>query len=409
MKTRFHALRLFGLFGLVLAACNAPLQPTPTATQVVQLTPAVALTPTLTAIPPSATVLPTPTPGPTPTPLPFLPTNLAVIDASNAPDLQLVAEIRRSEGNASNAIFSPDGQTLVIRVSLTNNRHIAEVWDLTTGQLRYTLGPWGPNPGNFPNEMLFSPDSKSLGLVSDTSLTVLEAATGQEQRTQNLGEYLNAEENESVLALAPNWQFFVASSYQSSSPSMRLRWIDLNNGTELGAVTIYNDNNGSAQAYISPDSRTLVAIYHTSASTPPVNEIMIAWDTVSGKRLWTRTGAFNEFNFAAFSPDSQQIAIRQSDAQEVFLLNASDGKTRFTLKTGDNQKPHHVTFSLDGSVVALQTSYQQLQLWDATTGKQLRILEDVSNNVVFAPNGRFLLSLGVHDPSLTVWLWGYAP
>jgi len=105
--------------------------------------------------------------------------------------------------------------------------------------------------------------------------------------------------------------------------------------------------------------------------------------------------------FAVFSPDSRTVAVANSEESKVRLYDVASGLSKRELllpnmpEDQDFSPQRSVFFSPDGRLVAV--SDVGLHLWEAATGKELRMLtirEGTSfRNAIFSPDGRTLAML----------------
>ncbi|MBW4620625.1 MAG: AAA-like domain-containing protein [Cyanosarcina radialis HA8281-LM2] len=163
----------------------------------------------------------------------------------------------------------------------------------------------------------------------------------------------------------------------------------------------------------SPDGKRLI-----SASADRTIKL---W-SVDGKLLKTFAGDGAEILEAKFSPDGRSIASTTED-QTVNLWD-SDGTLLKTLP----QKAITVAFSPDSQLIATAAIGQPIHLWrrDGTPVKVLpRIVTMSSHKLAFSPDGRKIVSVGMHlavllgldgrelqrfaFPNAGIWAVGFSP
>jgi len=132
------------------------------------------------------------------------------------------------------------------------------------------------------------------------------------------------------------------------------------------------------------------------------------YDVVSRKRRGSLTGHTNWIQELEYSPDGTIIATA-SDDYTIRLWNASTGKTVRVL-TGHTAPVYEVAFSPDGRILASASEDRTVRLWDSANGSRLGRLSDRSqkmNAVAFSSDGKTLASAAA-DGSVRLWseiLW----
>lgn len=339
--------------------------------------------------------------------------------------------------------YSPDGQTIAIK----GPKNTIELWNARTGKhLKSLAGHEKPitfyegHPDVTISSYAFSPDSKTI--VSgggDKTVRLWNARTGGNIRT------LTAH-TETVVAVAfsPDGGTIV-----SASRDKTVRMWDAHTGEIINTLTGHKDIIVSA-AY-SPDGKIIIsagwdgmlhrwnaqtgqplktfelftgvlhfsrghagALTHTAYSSDG-NTIATAggdgtmqwWDAHTGEKQKTFKG--HSSHSVKYSPDGKTLVIQIG--KEVQLRDAATGKYINTLK-GHRYNIEHTVFSPKGDIIAISTVVGTLGLWNASTGKTIKMLvqnvdiEDFDPRAgyfpVFSPNGKMI---AIEQGKQTVGIW----
>lgn len=339
--------------------------------------------------------------------------------------------------------YSPDGQTIAIKGA----ENTIELWNARTGKhLKSLSGHEKPtalyegHPDVTISSYAFSPDSKTI-------------VSGGGDKTVRLW---NAHTGENIVTLTGHTETVVAVAYSpdggtivSASRDKTVRMWDAHTGEIINTLTGHKDIIVSA-AY-SPDGKTIISAGWDG--------MLHRWDAQTGQPLKTYEIYIGVLHFArghagaitrtAYSPDGNTIATAGGDgtmqwwdahtgeARKTFIDHSShsvkyspDGKTLLiqvgkevqlrdaateeyinTLK-GHRYNIEHIVFSPDTKTVATATVVGTVGLWDAYTGKNIKILIGDMNTTyadwrinyipVYSPDSKTIATQ--HEVN-TVWLW----
>jgi WD40 repeat protein len=243
------------------------------------------------------------------------------------------------------------------------------LWDVATGKPVYRLQiPY------YVASLAFSPDGKLL--LTGTTLSVLDAATGKELRRLDAPPG-----NFEYVAFSPDGRTVAASENEPGAVNGVVILYDVTAGKELRRLTGRGGVGGPVT--FSPDGKQV-------ASEGEDHTIRF-WDAATGKELRHLRGHQKLLTSLAFAPGGKVLASAAEDG--VLRLWAADTGKPLPLEQA-KWRYYHVAFSPDGNLLA-GTGDGVVRLWEAATGKEVRHWEtDDAGPVAFAPDGKLLATTG---------------
>jgi WD40 repeat protein/tetratricopeptide (TPR) repeat protein/serine/threonine protein kinase len=263
----------------------------------------------------------------------------------------------------------PDGKS-VATASWSGNRYEVRIWDVAA---RTSADPL-PLPLPWISSLFFSPDGKTLLTRHQQEVRLWNVVAGKAvgEPLRHPGGYLEQ-------------AFF--------SPTSQLLLTTGNNQVQLWNVAtgkpvgqaLTGVQYANVPPVFSPDGKTLlVSAYVYTRGRYEGLRYDTATMTQTGEPLPTR----NYFQVAAFSPDGKILLTAAN--QQVQLWNAATGKPIGEPLTHTSYIANFVVFSPDSQTV-LTASQQEVRLWNTATGKLVGEAlrhPDIVSGMAFSPDGQ---------------------
>jgi WD40 repeat protein len=251
-----------------------------------------------------------------------------------------------------------------------------------------------------------SPDGRTLALVNNSEILLLDTATGREAARLRSNEFHGAQS----LTYFPDGRRLIAAGW--NVPYL----FDLPAGTgrpltlSLPAGSEPNERS-DGPVTLSADGTRLVRAGQPYGGGGPVR----VWDTATGKPLVTVRPAQRDGHQAVLSPDGSRLVTfgrhygrneeerKQNLGGRVQVWDVATGKETGAIDTGGVQVVS-AAFSPDGKLVATSAGGGAVKLWDAATGKPVRQFagrRGMGHGLAFSRDGKHIAAHA--GPAVQAW------
>jgi RNA polymerase sigma factor (sigma-70 family) len=294
----------------------------------------------------------------------------------------------RFEGSIHTCALAADGKTVALGASPQDPDAVAiSLCDVTTGRVLQECR----GHTNQVRSLVFSGDGRLVVSGShDKTVRFWDTSTGKEVRRFDEPDMVMA------IALAPDGKALATTTFHSTESKWTVRLRDAVTGQELSRfqadVPVFH-------LAFAPDGKTLVALEPANGGKP--TGTIHLWDVATGK-LRQLPGQPAVLYSAVFTPDGKTLATGSNEG--IVLWDVSTAKERGRL-AGQYIATAGLTISGDGKTLA-SLSNGTIRLWEVATLKELPAPAEGHQGgvlaVVFLPDGKTLASVG-GDRTLRLW------
>lgn len=285
--------------------------------------------------------------------------------------------------------YSPNGQILATAGSQTNDtpmhaspKQTVKLWETRTGKLLQTLTTKQMYPIT---RIIFSPNGKTLVIISVDDISLLEVYTGKSLNT------LTSTGDDHCCRISYNSDGQTLATASSSDRGTVKLW-EAQTGKLLQTLVVGIDQI-SGISY-SPKDEILAIMGYC--------DIVKLWEVRTGKQIvLEHTGSFSSLNY---SPDGQTLMTGCRDGT-IKLWDAHTGKLLQKILAGRSDSVNSISYSPDGHTLTAGDKDGTVKLWELRTGKLLSTLvghASAVKSISYSPDGQ-TLATGGEDHTVKLW------
>ena len=237
---------------------------------------------------------------------------------------------------------------------------------------------------------------------------------GSWTQPHNMGDTINSSAGDTTPYVSPDGKYFFFITRRADDQGYNPYWVDAQIIEDLSPLP--STSSQASQTTISPDTADQVEVLRTLSghsdkvftlvfsgdgshiASVSLDKTIKLWEVASGREVHTFSISEVGMNDIAFSPDGSLLASSEA------IWDVASKQVAHTLGR-DKYAP--VTFSPDGSTLAIAYFSQPITLWDVASEQVVRTLDNQAGNFAlsldFSPNGG-LLAVGGHlDGTVTLW------
>lgn len=285
--------------------------------------------------------------------------------------------------------FSPDGRMVAAGIddydidgNLTDSSIM--LWDVASGHKLHTFSVAGDVAS-----MAFSPDGRALAVGAENAdITLWDVSNGLAFST-----HFNQSSGVHSLSFSPDGH-------------------TLASGGNAGVAQLWNASSGQLlktfPGAVNAGNNTSVAFGPSGRLLAVGSTTLVIWNVATGRPAYRfpDTGTLVDITSLAFSPDGRSLAFSSevttadgSGAQTITLWNLGK-KPRILVSQDAASFLYAIAFSPDGGTVAATSDPGVILRWNVTTGKKLSDIQGTNELVLsYDPGGRILASGGADQVS----------
>lgn len=256
-------------------------------------------------------------------------------------------------------MFSPDSKTIAVQTDTEKNGHALELWDVSRCEKRQTLKIAASEELS---RLAFAPDGKRVAGIgeADDRIYLWDAKTGAAINKNALRPWRGAS-----VAFSPDGKTLAIGSHRKAQVHL------LDVATLKEKAVLQPPPNVKADAIyrliFSADGRWLAGAYSEVLEHPSPESGVLIWDMAEAKPT-ARIPEGRDVRIS-FAPDGKTVACVDDGRGEIRLWDAVSGRPRHRW-TGHSNSVTTLAISANGRIIA-SAEPGELLLWNAATSREL--------------------------------------
>jgi len=294
--------------------------------------------------------------------------------------------LKTLQGHRSNTISAVASSPDGQKIASADDEGGIQIWDFASGKPLLALG----EDQRSVQSLAFSPDGAFLAAAVSIGIRSHAVRIWDISSGKLLHDMREHSQTINDIAYSPNGKRIASVGNDNS-----LRIWNTTYGT-LESTEKQTKNNLMAVAY-SPDGKKIITTENWEGGIK-------VWDAVNVRLMHSFAGHADWVLSVAYSPNGKEFATGSRDGS-VYVWDADTGKKIRVLRDPELDAVNAVVYSPDGTYVAGATRSQRIMVWQDAAGKLVNFYEGHQLSVTalsFASGGRYLVSAGL-DGTVRIW------
>ncbi|HYV37987.1 MAG TPA: WD40 repeat domain-containing protein, partial [Gemmataceae bacterium] len=290
--------------------------------------------------------------------------------------LARIGSTRYRHGGMDLLAFTPDGKSLIF-----HGGGAIRLMEVASGKQGKSVAIGDNESRSFRrfefdgSSVALSDDTKVLAFVSmsgNTSVTVVETATGKERKTFRSNELFKNNPGffQASLALSPDGKYLLVFPGRNGGDRLPLAWMDTTNGQRVHEIAM-EKNARIGYAQFTRDGKQVVALEYNEGKGNGNNPKLRVFDAVMGAELRTvEVQGISNFSYE-LRPDGKTLVASSQQGGPVRLYDYSGKELKEVKAYSDQSQFGSNVMTRDGKQIYI-ASRGKIVHWDIDAGKEIQ-------------------------------------